>query len=232
MGNQQLNQFLNLCTNPYLLLTLSVVSIFVSVTDNRPIAEIFVIGLFNIVMILIALRGARTHHLVFSKTRFFSLFTLIVISLIWDIVFYLSPPSFKLKSAFFIGAALIRFSIFAYGWLLLAKTLAAWQRVTNKTVVTAILGYLFIGIIHAFVYYAIWQVDPQSLHISMARDYEFRPWNLVMYFSFMTLTTVGYGDILPINKWIMALSNFEAMTGSIYLAVIIARLVSLYSAPE
>lgn len=53
-----------------------------------------------------------------------------------------------------------------------------------------------------------------------------------MYFSFMTLTTVGYGDIIPVNKWAMALANFEAIIGAFYLTVIIARLVSLYGAFE
>jgi hypothetical protein len=68
--------------------------------------------------------------------------------------------------------------------------------------------------------------------LSSDKDFQFKPWNLVTYFSFMTLTTVGYGDITPLNKWVMALSNFEAMTGSIYLAIVIARLVSLYSTSE
>lgn len=53
-----------------------------------------------------------------------------------------------------------------------------------------------------------------------------------MYFSLITLTTVGYGDIFPIDKWVMVLANFEAMTGAIYLTVIVARLVSLYSTPD
>jgi hypothetical protein len=78
----------------------------------------------------------------------------------------------------------------------------------------------------------IWQIDPKAFHVSIIQDYEFRPWNLVMYFSFMTLTTVGFGDIIPVNKWTMALTNFEAMVGAIYLTVIVARLVSLYGSSE
>lgn len=232
MENQWLGQLLNLCFNPYLLLILSVISIVASITDTHLIGEVIVIGLLTIIMILVALRTIRNGYLVFSKRIFVSIMILILISLSWDGVFYLSPQSFKLKSVFFIGAVLIRMSIFSYGWWTLTKTLAIRQKVTDRTLVTAIVGYLFIGIIYSFVYYAIWQVDPNALHISVVRDYEFRPWNLVMYFSFMTLTTVGYGDIIPINKWMMVLSNFEAMTGSVYLTVIIARLVSLYSTSE
>ncbi len=49
------------------------------------------------------------------------------------------------------------------------------------------------------------------------------------YFSFVTLTTVGYGDITPVSNAARALAALEAMTGTLYLAVLISRLVALYS---
>jgi len=52
------------------------------------------------------------------------------------------------------------------------------------------------------------------------------------YFSFITLTTVGYGDITPVSRAARWLASMEAMTGSLYVAVLIARLVSLYSNPK
>ncbi len=51
------------------------------------------------------------------------------------------------------------------------------------------------------------------------------------YFSFITLSTVGYGDITPVSTIARWLAAMEAMTGLLYVAVLIARLVSLYSAP-
>jgi voltage-gated potassium channel Kch len=50
------------------------------------------------------------------------------------------------------------------------------------------------------------------------------------YFSFVTLTTVGYGDITPVSNGARALAAMEAMTGTLYVAVLISRLVALYSA--
>jgi hypothetical protein len=50
------------------------------------------------------------------------------------------------------------------------------------------------------------------------------------YFSFVTLTTVGYGDITPVSNLARALAAMEAMTGTLYVAVLISRLVALYSA--
>lgn len=223
---------LNRSLNPYLLLVLSVISVTLSIVDSSIVTQGFVVLLFSIIMVLIAIRGTRVHHRVFSTKILIGVLVLILISLIWDGLSYRARLSQELRNTFFIGAAFIRLTIFSYGWLLFAKTLATRQRVTDKTIVTAIVGYLFIGIIWSFVYLVIWQVDPKALHISTIRDYDFKPWNLVMYFSFMTLTTVGYGDIIPINQWVMVLSNFEAMTGAFYLTVVISRLVSLYGETE
>ena len=52
------------------------------------------------------------------------------------------------------------------------------------------------------------------------------------YFSFITLSTVGYGDITPVSRIARWLAAMEAMTGLLYVTVLIARLVSLYSAPK
>ena len=52
---------------------------------------------------------------------------------------------------------------------------------------------------------------------------------MAFYFSFITLSTVGYGDITPVSRIARWLAAMEAMTGLLYVAVLIARLVSLYS---
>jgi Na+/H+-dicarboxylate symporter len=51
----------------------------------------------------------------------------------------------------------------------------------------------------------------------------------LVYFSFVTLTTMGYGDILPATRISRMLAATEAVIGQIYLAVLVARLVSLYA---
>jgi len=53
---------------------------------------------------------------------------------------------------------------------------------------------------------------------------------VLMYFSFATLTTVGYGDIHPNNPATGSLCAAEALIGQLYLAIMIARLVGLYAA--
>ncbi len=50
-----------------------------------------------------------------------------------------------------------------------------------------------------------------------------------IYFSYVTLTTLGYGDILPVTQKARSMAILEAMTGVVFLGTMIARLVSLYT---
>lgn len=52
-----------------------------------------------------------------------------------------------------------------------------------------------------------------------------------LYFSFVTLTTVGYGDVLPVHPVARSLAMLEAVTGPLYLTILLARLVSLGVTP-
>ena len=53
-----------------------------------------------------------------------------------------------------------------------------------------------------------------------------------IYFSYITLTTVGYGDITPVSNAARMLAITESMSGILFVGVLIARLVSLYSTPS
>ncbi len=54
-------------------------------------------------------------------------------------------------------------------------------------------------------------------------------WQGLMYASFVNLSTLGYGDILPVGPWARSLASLESVTGTLYLAVVVARLVGAYS---
>lgn len=54
----------------------------------------------------------------------------------------------------------------------------------------------------------------------------------INHFSFITITTVGYGDIVPVHPFVRSLSNLEAVVGQLYPAVLIARLISLDTAKK
>ncbi|MDJ0508109.1 MAG: potassium channel family protein [Crocosphaera sp.] len=83
--------------------------------------------------------------------------------------------------------------------------------------------YLLLGILWFFFYKIIVFFDINAFSFPENLNKE-----SLFYFSFTTLTTLGYGDILPKNAFAMTFANAEALVGQIYPAVVIAKLVSLY----
>lgn len=61
---------------------------------------------------------------------------------------------------------------------------------------------------------------------------EFFRWQHLVYFSYVTLTTAGYGDILPLSMWARSLANLQAVIGVLYITIVMARLVGLYTSRE
>jgi hypothetical protein len=103
------------------------------------------------------------------------------------------------------------------------------ERVTGDTIAGAICVFLLIGIIWMLAYQAIHFLDPKAFNNIAAGG--FSPAAIVdlAYFSFVTLTTVGYGDITPISRPVRMFVVTEAIFGQIYLTVLVARLVGLYA---
>lgn len=101
-------------------------------------------------------------------------------------------------------------------------------RITTDRTAGAISVYLLLGLLWSMAYGVVSATDPEAfkglepftLDQSGAQlDY--------IYFSFVTLTTLGYGDISPVAPLAQTLAWFEAVVGQLFLAVTIARLVSL-----
>lgn len=112
----------------------------------------------------------------------------------------------------------------------LAHALAA-RRVDTEVLAAAISAYILMGIGWAVVFTILESISPGSLNLKDNTGED--PWNTILYFSFATLTTLGYGDVAPLSLVARAWATIEAMGGTLYLAILIARLVSLYRAdPE
>ena len=114
----------------------------------------------------------------------------------------------------------------AYVLALIFAFIARQQRVTQEVIMAAICGYFLLGLMWAFVYFFVESAMPGSFAF---------PWNIsaantnFVYFSFVTMTTVGYGDMLPLSNAARSLAVLEAVMGQLYLAVTIARLVGIQS---
>ncbi len=101
------------------------------------------------------------------------------------------------------------------------------ERVTVNCILGSICVYLFLGMFFAFLYGIVALLVPAALEGGSPRA--LTPHDL-LYFSYMTLTTTGYGDITPTHPVVRMLATFESITGALYLAVMISRLVGLHVA--
>jgi hypothetical protein len=97
----------------------------------------------------------------------------------------------------------------------------------------SISAYLMLGLIWTMAYWLVEQLTPGAFAFNTTTGTKetMQGFN-AFYFSFITLSTVGYGDITPVSKVARMLAAMEAMTGLLYVAVLIARLVALYSTPK
>ena len=102
-------------------------------------------------------------------------------------------------------------------------------RVDAERIAAALSAYLLVGLAFAGVFAALDAAAPGALGSAAARGPGPVSLDEAVYFSFVTLATLGYGDFVPLSSAARALAVLEAMFGQLYLAVLVARLVSLYA---
>jgi len=104
--------------------------------------------------------------------------------------------------------------------------------VNAEVLCASISAYLMLGLLWTLAYWLVDQLAPGAFAFNTAMGtHSIRGFN-AFYFSFITLCTVGYGDITPVSKVARMLAAMEGITGLLYVAVLIARLVSIYSTPK
>ena len=113
----------------------------------------------------------------------------------------------------------------------LLRFIVSAPRVNAEILCAAVAGFLLSGFAWSLAYNLLDRLDPNSFVFTLSSKSGFRMNGFTgVYFSFITLSTVGYGDIVPASEVARMLSMVEAMFGMFYMAMLIARLVSLYSA--
>ena len=96
-----------------------------------------------------------------------------------------------------------------------------------NVMMTAITVYIFIAAMFTPLYVIISRLDVNAF---VDNGLGFAPqWQQLVYFSFVTLATLGYGDVLPLNAWARSLATVEGMVGVLYVALIMGRLIGVYS---
>ena len=115
---------------------------------------------------------------------------------------------------------------FAYAAINILRIIVKSEKVTRETIFAAIVAYLLIALMWAFLYMILELASPGSFSFpdwgSRGETMQFE------YLSFVTITTLGYGDITPVTDKASALVIIEAVIGQIYLVVLVAWLVGMH----
>lgn len=128
-----------------------------------------------------------------------------------------------------VAIALVLDTLFlTYLILLICADIFSTLEVDADTICGSISVYLLISGVFASIYTILVTLDPSSFDIPgppTDPDFSLGPDRLMAYFSLITITTVGYGDITPQSEFARSLSNLEALIGQVFLTVLVARLV-------
>ena len=179
--------------------------------ETRILMDLFLTTIF--IFIIFAIRSKR-HHVIVA-----SILALPLIVSTWSF-YFIDSRNIGLVTRIF--SALF----FGYAVIIILQTIVRSTEITREIIFAAVVAYLLIALMWAFLYMILELVIPGSFSIpqSSIRQETMR----FEYFSFITITTLGYGDITPLSDRASALALLEAIIGQIYLVVLVAWLVGMH----
>jgi hypothetical protein len=157
----------------------------------------------------------KKHHLIFGV-----IFAIPMLLAVWSQYFVIS------KTIITIGN-ICGVCFFAFAAIIILKYIFSAQEVNLETISAAIVVYLLMAVLWSFIYIVLDTLYPESFAISTA-EFQSAPRFIFLYYSFVTITTLGYGDITPLGVQAKSLAVIEAITGQMYLVVVVAWLVGMF----
>jgi hypothetical protein len=124
---------------------------------------------------------------------------------------------------------------FVFVFALLIKEMATAKIVTTQVILSSISGYILLGIIYSVFIAAIIDRDPAAFNISREVNGNGGAISYLsesMYFGFVTLASLGYGDILPMKPYTRSLATLITITGQLYIATIIGLLIGKFASKD
>lgn len=174
--------------------------------------------LINLILICIIFCLDKSHQL-------FSNITVTVLVIILNIAYFTKARlandlSDGLNGIFFI-----------YAVYRLLKQVAESRQVTAKVIAQAVSGYLLLGVIFSMAVSRLEFLQPGAFSFPADENGSFQAkFYDQLYFSFITMGTVGYGDLLPKTPFAKSFSTLIGVSGQLYVAIIISMLIGKYSA--
>ncbi len=206
--------------NPSLtaLLVLELCAIFLATplaAKGLPIARAVADTLVLAVLVIVVMLSHRWGAIILILLGLAAIATSILLSGEW------SPVSTTVLRR---GGDILAFS--ALTWVV-AHAVYAPGRITSHRLQGAVVLYLSLATIFASAYGLIWELSPGAFANLLARAGGPEEVATMLYFSLTTLTTTGYGDIVAVDPFARSLANLEAVIGQFYIAITVARLVTL-----
>lgn len=204
----------------YLLIALLILLIVIPLADDLNLVSAPIVrGLVFSGLLVIGVWSLR------GGGRYFTVgMAFVVVGVILNVIaINMSSPFFQYASIL----SLIGFLVVAISFTM--KQVAIGTDITANRLVGAICVYILLGVIWAMFYTLVNTISPGSF--AGFSPTEGLGWDSEwLYFSFVTMTTLGYGDILPVSATARGLAYMQAVVGQFYIAVLVAGLVGAYVA--
>ena len=198
-----------------LLIALGLLFVTAPLVEDLPNGDLIELIPLSVVMIFAVLAvGGRRRNLIIALVLVVPALTARWLDYLFpDLV---SPASFAAFGVVFFGYVVAQL----IGFILRAP------RVDTNVLCAGVSGFLMLGLAWAPLYLLIYRLNPASFNLPMGATLD--GFN-AFYFSFVSLCTVGYGDITPVSRGAKMVAVLEAIAGLFYMAMLISRLVSVYS---
>ncbi len=151
-----------------------------------------------------------------KKTRFLKYMVVAASLLIWLMYFSSSQASSYV-------AFLFSVVVFTITTVVMVMQIVSSKTVTGKVIVETICGYLLIGVIFGFLNSVLLWINPGSIGIDSSKTMAD-----IMYYSFITITTIGFGDISPVSPGAKSLSILFGVISQLYLTIIMALIIGKF----
>ncbi len=179
--------------------------------ETKILMDAFLTAIFF--AIIFAVKSKRSHVIIAS------FLALPLIISIWSF-YFVELKSISLLTRIF-GALFLGYAVFN-----ILSIVAQSEEVTKETIYAAIVAYMLMALMWAFLYMILELLVPGSFSF---QERGFRTETMrFKYYSFVTITSLGYGDISPLTNKASALALVEALVGQVYLVVLVAWLVGMH----
>ena len=175
-----------------------------------------IFSVVTILMLLVSLKSLRT-----DKTWIWAVYALVVIYVILAVL-----GKFSEHKLYVYLTLLILFIFFIGSFSMASKQVLFVGDIDGNKIIGSLSLYILLGLIWTVIYLFLLSMDPTSFSGIETENWK-QNFTRVTYYSFVTMTTLGYGDIFPKNHIAEFFAYLEAITGVFYMAIVVSSLISL-----